>query len=226
MGLEDIKDRLYDESKALWARIQDSSSFVQLKERYDSLPPKGQKTVVAGSVVMVFLILFVLFPYSYYSSGDESISQFVINRDLTRELFRVEREVAQIQVPNSLLDAGSLESQLNSLNTIQKIQDSQRMGVVDFTLTPDQQKKIPSRIRASYKSVKFSQLNIQQVTDLATQIERLDPNVRIWSVSILPTAKASYFDADFKVALFTLPQRGTTEISPTSKKRNRFGGKE
>lgn len=222
MAFEDLRERLADQGKVLWSRIQDSSAYAQFKERYDALPPKGQKAVVAGTVVFAFLILFLLFPYSYYSAGNDSIDQFVYNRDLTRELFRVEREVSQIQMPSALLDAGSLESQLNSLNSIQKIQDSQRQGVQDFQLAPEQKKKIPSRIQAAYKSVRFSQLNIQQITDLASTIERLDPNLRLWSVSILPSSKASYFDVDYRVALFSLPQRGSSEIEKPNKKSRRF----
>lgn len=222
MALEDLRDRVAEQGKILWSRIQDTSAYAQFKERYDALPPKGQKAVVAGTVIFTFLILFLLFPYSYYSAGDESIDQFVYNRDLTRELFRVEREVSQIQLPSALLDAGSLESQLNSINSIQKIQDSQRQGVQDFQLSPDQKKKIPSRVQASYKSVRFSQLNIQQITDLAATIERLDPNLRLWTLSILPTAKSSYFDVDFRIALFSLPQRGTSDSEKPLKKSRRF----
>ena len=47
MNLDDLKDILKNESKATWDRLQETSLYNNLKDRFDSLSSLAQKTIVA-----------------------------------------------------------------------------------------------------------------------------------------------------------------------------------
>ena len=63
MDFSSLKEQLKDQFKELWDRIQESSLYIELKEKFELLPSRIQKVIVVGASLVLALFLFS-FPYS------------------------------------------------------------------------------------------------------------------------------------------------------------------
>lgn len=75
MNFDDIKDNLKSQLGQTWSRVEDSSAYNQLRDRFENLTPTNQKlTLMATGAVIALLIISV--PYSYYSTSAEYVGTF------------------------------------------------------------------------------------------------------------------------------------------------------
>src|SRR5690606_5072411 len=93
--LDDLKEKLIEQAKNLWSRLQEQPLYLDLKERFEALPSKTQKLVLGGVVGGIFFIL-VLFPISFLWTSWSQMSLFEEARDVTEELLIVEREAQSV----------------------------------------------------------------------------------------------------------------------------------
>ena len=103
MTADELKEMVVGRGKEIWSKIEESSSYNQLKDRYDSLPPTQQKVVFWGSIATLVLIVLYI-PFTFLQSSWAFEEEFVIKRDLIREMYRVQREVGeapQVPIPSS-----------------------------------------------------------------------------------------------------------------------------
>ena len=54
---EDIKEKMKGEAQQLWGKIQESSAYNQLKDRFQNLSPAAQKVILALTALVLFLVL-------------------------------------------------------------------------------------------------------------------------------------------------------------------------
>jgi hypothetical protein len=113
MNFQDLKEQLVSILKNIWEKIQESSIYQQLQERYESLNPNAQKAVQAAAAVIGFLILLST-PWGFYSESQTNVEEFNNKRQLIRELLKSTKEASEIpEIPAAM---GSSSLFLNKSN--------------------------------------------------------------------------------------------------------------
>src|ERR1017187_11032780 len=90
-ALKNILDQIKEKLKSSWAEQQESASYIALKDRFDNLPPLGQKGVLIGfGVLIVTLVLY--WPVSSFLDSVSRYSEFDDKRAAVKELKKLVKE--------------------------------------------------------------------------------------------------------------------------------------
>jgi hypothetical protein len=200
--LDDLKEKLIEQAKNLWSRLQEQPLYLDLKERFEALPSKTQKLVLGGVVGGIFFIL-VLFPISFLWTSWSQMSLFEEARDVTEELLIVEREaqsVASLPRPDPI---PVLKSRVQNLLANANLTSDQILPMED--LGPVQPRGVlPPQIQPEGLKVKLAKLNLRQITDIGSQLEsQFREGVNIWSFSMKQNSELpEYFDVEYHLVAF------------------------
>ncbi|MGE3759157.1 MAG: hypothetical protein AB7H97_15445 [Pseudobdellovibrionaceae bacterium] len=217
MSLDDLKDQF----QQIWARIQDSSIYINLKEKYDNLTPSVQK-VVAATVVVLGLLIILSFPYGTLSESSTFLTEFEDRRNLIRELRKASREFGQIPQINGAMEIGNIQSMIQGeLTRIQLLPEqvvSQQSAEASGSL-------IPKNLLAGAFQVQLSKLNFKQIVDIGTYLQNLAPNIKLEDLEMdFNKMDPKYFDVVYKLTSFTVPKVEEPEPEPPSKSKGRKRG--
>lgn len=223
MNLEDIKDKLKNDLTATWERLQESSIFNQLKDRYENLSPNAQRiTVVATSLILSLLIISI--PYGKFSLSSESVSEFESKRNLIRELHRVSREISEAPALNPPPGESEIKTSIEDL--FKKAQlVSEQNAVVNIQNVSSQ--IISQTMISSGFVVEIKKLNLRQVIDIGYQLQALNAAVKLKDMSVQANLSDSkYMDVVYKLVSLKIPENlpppPPPEIETSAKsKRNR-----
>ncbi len=203
-ALEDFKERLSSDLKSLAERVQESSLFVQLKDKYENLTPIQQK------ISVVFVSLFVLYiffsiPLSYYSTSSDYVTEFEEKRDRIRELLKVTRdakETPNIPVPP---DMSTLRAQIQGLLESDRLIPTQIKGIENAVTTS---RLIPNNLSQGTVNVSLAELNLRQLVEIAHQLQSISQSVKMTDLEITANSKNShYFDVIYKLVVLAIPQQ-------------------
>jgi hypothetical protein len=219
MNLDELKDRLVGVLQSLGSRIEESELYARLREKFDTLTAPVQKLIVGGTVALILLLIFAI-PYSMYSNGSDTILYHEDHRDALVELYRVEREKRLIPAPMSQLTVMDLPRSLESLAQSANIPRDQVESVNEFdnAAAPGGATRIPKSIQQRGARISFKNLNLTQIQQYGQKLMNLDPNARISGLDIQAGSQAGYFDASFKVVIFSLPERAAPAGASRSRK--------
>ncbi len=218
-ALDDLKERLTSEAKLRWDQIQDSSLFIQTKERYENLTPNMQKLTIAG-VSLLLLYLVLAMPLGFFSTSHEYVTDFEDKRQLIRDLLKVTRESQEapdIPVPP---DVATLRSQIESQLQSARLMPEQMTGTESSS---EPVKIIPGNLSQGALTVSLAQLNLRQIIDVGHSLQSISPSVKMVDLSMHTNAKdARYFDVIYKLAILAVPNLAETaeaEATPPPPKR-------
>lgn len=216
MAFEELREQLKDRAAEAMAKIQETSAYNTARERYESQTPAVQKAITLGGVgLAIFVVL--MFPYSYISSGSESLTQFEENRELIQGLLRASRsakEPAPLPPPVSpdtlkssvdrvLRDAGLLPDQVGLIEGIPEsvIKDLAPAGV------------IPTGVVARMKK-----LNLSQVIEIGNFLQNMGPGMKLLAAEVLQSAGTThYYDYTVQIVQFGLPTFNESEPEAPAK---------
>lgn len=202
MNFDDLKDRLTSELKTTWDRIQDSSLYNQLKDRYENLSPSMQKIATIGAAVLV-VALVMSFPLSYYSQSSTYVGEFEEKRDVIRELLKVSREASDVpdlaQPPPVEQLRGMAEAQTKNANLLPEQVKSIEVGTSDSRL-------IPANLSSGTLNVHLAKLNLRQVVDLGYQLQAMNSSVKMQDLVVTANQEDNhYFDVAYKLIALAVP---------------------
>ena len=204
---------LAEKLKVAFEQLQESSAYQTLEEKYISLPPKTQKAVLAGCMVLAILV--VLMPtYSFFSSSQSQQAAFLKDRQLMRELLQA------ASLPRSPVAAGSSFDQAQQL----ALQMAQNSDLLPEQITPPSPQPASSvENLSSLKQQVFEwslkQLTLTQLVNLGQNIDK-QPTLKLMGLDIQASNEdAHYFDVRFQVVHFELPapppqQKGAPSKGP------------
>jgi hypothetical protein len=216
MNLDDIKDNLKSQLSQTWSRIEESSTYNQLKDQFENLSPTKQKLAMAGAGAFLALLV-ISVPYSYFSTSGEYIASFEEKRALIRELLKVARESSEVPdiqpPPPADMLRGDIDRQLKSANLLPE----QIKGISVITANTS---LIPKSLLDSGLSVSLAKLNLRQIVSIGYDIQRLSQSVKMSDVRISANPEdPKYFDVEFKVVTLAVPQ-APVEAPDTDAKGN------
>lgn len=213
MNLDDIKDILKNESKATWDRIQETSFYNNLKDRFDSLNSSAQKLIISSTLFFIILGLFSI-PWSYYSTSTESVENFENQRQLIRDMLKVTREsndAPDIPIPPPI---ENLKTKINSLITSAGLVDTQ-IGSVE--IVTEASNLIPAQFNNGLLKITLKMLNLNQIIDFGYQFQTINNSVKLKDLILEPNSEnTKYFDAIYKMAVLSPPQQSTEESAELS----------
>lgn len=209
MSFEDFKEKLAGDAHTTWERIQESTAYNQLRDRYENMTPPMQKLTLVGSFVLIaFLILSV--PYSTYIASTDHVGEFESKRMTIRELLKVTRESSDVpqipQAPPAASIQASIEQQIKAANLLpEQIKGTQ--------ILENNSNLIPKNLTESLVQVSLAKLNIRQIVDLGFGFQNINPSVKMKDLMITANREDSrYFDVVYKLVSLAVPAAPAPEV--------------
>lgn len=220
MDFEIYKEQFIEAFNTYKGKLEDNSTYIQIKERYENLPPQWQKTVIYVSVFLVSYFIYSI-PASFVSSADDKMEFFEENRQLTRDLIRAGRIAKTVQLPPPAPSVDSLKSQMDAKLTQERVLPEQKTSTSDLKEVAAKS-IVPKSIKQSGVKASMKQLNLKQVVKLGESFNKIN-GTKLMNLAIQADAKdPHYFNADYEVALFSVPQI-KTENDSSKKKKSKYG---
>ena len=209
---DEFKEQIQERLKDIWVKVQESSTFISLKEKYDNLAPSVQKSlrtgVICAFVGFVFWILWGLFSHS-----SERLTEFEEYQDSIKELLQLKRDMALtpqiISPPNSNVLKQRVNMILQSfyLNPDQIDEISARdVDPSSFVQVPG--KKSVTRVGSKVIQQKgvwisLKSLNLKQVTDIGFQLQTIHDAVKLIGLDMKASIKHNnYYDVMYTIIGF------------------------
>ncbi len=210
-ALEDLKEQIGSELKNQWEKFQDSSLFIQTKERYENLTPVMQKVTLGGiAVVLLYLVLSI--PLSYFSTSRESVTAFEDKRQLIRDLLKVSREAQEVPDLPVPPDLATLRTQIDAQLQAARLIPEQIKGTENAN---DPVHLIPGNLNQGALKVNLAQLNLRQIIDVGHALQSISPSVKMTDMKIEASLKdARYFDVVYKLVVLAVPTQEAAEPEP------------
>ena len=124
MAFDEIREKIFESLQGAKSQLDESELYQKVRERYELLPPVGQKAVLALTIFLVGYVLFQV-PMAYYSRASENLALFEENRDLVLDLYRVKRKSASAPPATPAMDNAMLESRARSAVMGARVQPEQ-----------------------------------------------------------------------------------------------------
>ncbi len=202
MNFMELKERLASELKQLWERIEESSLYNQLRDRYENLTPSMQRlTLVGASIFFAMIILSV--PWGYWEQSNTDIGSFENRRDLVRRLLKTSRDAGDAPDIPAPPPVSSIVSEIQSYLSQVPLSADQIQSVsnagVDSSL-------IPSALTQGGIVVSLMKLNQRQIVDIGFKLKSLSPAVKMTAINIEPNRESpQYFNVVYKLAALAVP---------------------
>lgn len=217
--MDDLKEQLKASFSKIGSKIQESPSYSQAQDRYESLSPSGQKLVwVAGTIFVLFVLLF--YPLSNLSTSQASLSLFEEKRNLIRELFRTYREASSAPSVAIPPNYEALKASINAVLTKADLLPEQNLGVIESSI---EGKLIPQSLVAHALEVKLAKLNLKQIVDIGSSLVAISESVKMKDLSMRAHPQDTrYYDITFKLYSLNVPEptpEAPPEIEPKNNKK-------
>lgn len=203
MNLNDIKEQFKQQLIHSWERIQETSIYHHIKDRYENLSPQKQKWTLIG-IAIVFAFFTLNFPYTYLTESHSSIVQFEERRDLIRRLLKVSRESSEIPNIPMAPPPETLRSEFtNKLESMNLMPDQIR----SIDLTNGDSQLIPGNLSQGGVTVNLMKLNLRQVVDIGHQLSSVSPSIKMNTLKLsLNREDTRYLDAAIGFISLAVPQ--------------------
>lgn len=221
MALENLKERLKEQWGELSGKIQESTAYNNLREKFESQTPTVQRGIIIGSAVLAVLFL-LSFPYGYYSASQDYMSQFEENRGLIKGLLRASRSA---KTPSPLpppMDSASLRGRVDAVMRTNRLLPEQIGEMAD--IPAGAMKDIPSTVTQTGVAVQIKKINVKQMVALSTQFQNMGLGTKLMGLDIVQSAGQShYYDMIVKIVNFGLPQVADSGPEEPSEKSGKTG---
>ncbi len=220
MDFESLKEQLIESLKTTRNKIEDSELFIKLKERFDNLPSLYQKLIIYFSIFLGVYFIYSI-PASFVASGEEKLSYFEENRQLTRELIRAGRLARTIQLPPPAPSPDSLTSLIEDQLIRERVMADQKLGTKPVSDLADSS-LVPKTIQQSGLKTTLKQLNLKQVIKIGEGLSAINSS-QLMNIAIQADSKdPHYFNVDYELATFSVPQDPIEVIDPKNNKKSPF----
>lgn len=214
MNLGALKDQLLDQFKELGDKIQESSAYIELKEKFDSLPTQIQKLVAIGALILFGLFL-ISFPYSYFGSSQTLEGEFNDDRELIRDLLRASSTLKERSPLPSTSSTAAIESRVQQVISDMRLTGEQTGSM---QVIPDAKTRLATgAVNQQAVSILVKTLNLRQLTEIMHRLQSQGNGIQPISMEIKRSAgQTHYFDLIVKVFQFSLNIQDSAEPSKAS----------
>jgi hypothetical protein len=217
-----LLEKLKDQGAEIWGRIEETSLYMNLREKYSELSSRAQKAIIAGGVIVATLFLFS-FPYGYISSSSDNLTTFDDDRGIIRDLLRASstlREPSPLPPEIAITDLGaSITRSLEEFHLVgEQITPPQPLSEKLTNLVPDQ-------VKQTGLSLALKKLNLKQVVEISHRLQTLSPGTKVIGMDVRENTTSHYFDVTYRIANFSVPMAGMDDMGGSGGKAGGKGGK-
>lgn len=216
MAFESLREQLRDQWSDLSSKIQETSAYNTLQEKFESQTPGVQRAIIGGGIAVVALMI-LAFPMSYISSSNQSLEFFEENRSLIQGLLKAASSAKEAPplpppAPHDVLRS-RIEQMLRSNQLLaDQIGDFQPMP------TGGPNAIIPSTITQTGMAVQIKKVNVAQLVDLANGVGNMGSGNKLIGMDVTQSAgQTHYYDVILKVMNYGLPSATDESSSPPSR---------
>lgn len=219
MAFENVRAQLSEELSGLWSRFRESSAYNSLRERFEQLPLRIQKLIIASGVAFAILLALMI-PYGFVESSSGQIASFEETKLLIRELLGASRNQDREPLTQGLIGEFLVSRIDIALKTA---------GLIPEQITPATElpasaapNLAPPGVKQFAAQVALKKLNLKQVVDIGYNLQTLNPSVKVIGVEVKesPGVKA-YYDVNYKLLSFIFPQSPDLESADEAPTRGR-----
>lgn len=215
MAFEELQERLKSEWQTTVDRLQENPAVINLKDRYDALSPVGQKSVVAGAIGALILVL-AMPVYNTYLASADSMTQFSEKRSLIRDLLRTYKEAQDNPVGQRPPAVDDVRSRVESILAGAQILPEQNQGV---TVTGLQGNLIRDSLVAGVVQVTLSQLNLRQAVNLGADFSSIQGTKLKDLIMNASSKDPRYYDAVYRIVVLKSDASTTEPAAPAPSPR-------
>ncbi len=210
-SFEDFKEQIQNTVKNQWDQFQESSLYIQVKERYENLSPIQQKITLWGCSALAILLVLSA-PVSYYSESVTYVSEFEEKRQLVRDLLKTSREAQEspdLSIPPTM---EQLKSQVDMQIQAARLIPEQ---IISTQIIPASSRLIPNNLSEGALNISLAKLNLKQLIDLGYQLQSLNPSVKMLDLRIEANSRdPRYFDVTYKMTALAVPNKMEIPAEP------------
>ena len=205
--LKETLDQLKDTLLARWDQFQESDTYISLRERYDNLPPRGQKLAVFAAFFMAFLVVFSI-PYAWFATSQTTVVEFEDTKDTIEDLLEVSQEVKNMPPQSLGIASSELKMRVDKILAEKGLSKEQITSVNETQFTnPQGSTLIPAQITAAGIEAHLKQLTLKQVVDIGYDLDRISPLVKVLNLEMKATeADVHFYDVQFRVSSFSVKE--------------------
>ncbi|MFN8846307.1 MAG: hypothetical protein ACK5V3_17755 [Bdellovibrionales bacterium] len=203
-ALQELAEKLSQQSQELLHKLQDSALYQKIKEKYDDLPQHLQRLVLVFLCAMGVFFVFS-FPFDNWSRSSESLIQFQSQRDLINELHQVVKESAEGVVFIPAPPVGQIKTDIEM--RLQQFQlSADQMGPLQIDMATSDAIIPKNRQEGSIK-VPLKKINLRQLVDIVSEVQRLHMGVKLINFKVdSNVSDPRYLDALLDFVVVKIPQ--------------------
>ncbi|HEX4922695.1 MAG TPA: hypothetical protein VFV50_01365 [Bdellovibrionales bacterium] len=207
MNFDALKEQLLDRLNTILSQIRESSTYIQLREKYEELSPNVQKLLQAAGVLLVLLILFSI-PLSNISSSSDYIAQFEEYKQTLRSFLQVQREISQAPDIAPPPPPDQIRARVQQIVTEAGLAPEQVRGIADADVKSDPPTTlVPAAVSQKGVTATLLKLNLKQVLDIGYAIQAIGANVFLTSMDMTANQEDNhYYDVIYRVVGFTVDE--------------------
>lgn len=211
MAFEDIKDQIRDKFQELKAQVEDSPSYNTLKEKFETLNPSAQKTIVWSAIVLVSLTLFSC-PYGYWSASTQYVAEYEETRDMIRDLLHASNLANQLGSLPPQVDTEQLKTEIRRALGASSVLPDQVVQVDSTDAKSFGSPLAPASIRQDGVLVKLRQLNTRQIVEIGHRLQNLNASVKLAGLDLTTFPEDQrYYNAEYRLVNFSMPMPAAEE---------------
>lgn len=220
MAFENLKEQLKDQWNELSAKIQETSAYNTLREKFESQPVNTQRAIIAGAVALVGLF-FLRIPYGYISESSDIMTEFEDNRDLIRGLLhssRTANEAAPLPPPQ---EPESLRASVDAVIRDRRLLPEQIGDIQAVPGTPAPNLAPPTVVQNGLV-VQLKKVNVAQIVELSNAFQNMGPGIKLIGLDIVQTSgQTHYYDMIAKIVHFGLEVLAPEPVNETGRGKRR-----
>lgn len=201
MNLDDIKDRLKSEWQSSMEKLNESPAVIQIKDRYENLNPMMQKLVSWGGAGLLVLLVASV-PWSWYSTSQESVDQFLTRRNLIRDLMKASRDAQNTSPMPPAPPASVLKNQTNDIFKSAQLLPEQ---IISSESSNEPMAGIRADLIQGVYKIQLAKLNLRQIVDVGHQLQNISPSIKLKDMSVQASSMTGYFDVNYKLLVLNVP---------------------
>jgi hypothetical protein len=224
LAFEGLKEQLKDQWADLSSKIQENSTFNNLREKFEAQTPVVQKAIVTGAGVLFALFLFS-FPWSYIDESQTHMTEFEDNRGLIQGLLHASRAAKEPSPLPPPMTAEQLRGRVEMVIKENRLIPDQ---IGDMQAMPDKPAKdlAPTVVIQTGLAVQLKKLNVDQIMTLSHQFHTMGPGIKLMGIDIVQSAGQShYYDMIVRIVNFALPPMTAMEDAGEGGKKGKGSAK-
>ncbi len=219
MAFEGLQEQLKERWADISSRIQESPTFNNLREKFESQTPDKQRVIVAGAGLIIAMVL-LMFPYAYYSASTENMTYFEENRELIQGLLRASRSAKTPSPLPAPIEEQAIKGRIEAVLNNARLLPEQ---IGDMQAIPGPAIAGPlvgAPVVQNGMAVQIKKINVKQIVELGARLQNMGNGLKLMGVDIVQsTAQTHYYDMIVRIVSFGLPQMSDADDRAAGSKR-------